>query len=366
MRRLTSIVACVATAVLLCSTAQAQKPPTTADWHRAHGNDSAKLHPMLRVLADGSGRAARVQDNLQRRFPQFARGEVTVNVVSNGDAAALAGQLRALGLSQPKVYGSMVSGRISIAGLKALLFRYTGQTDILIGQPLAGREQQRFRDLIGYFGGPVVLRARFSDDPSFAELLAQSQRAITSAHAHSAVSFRDVVEHLAPPRDPGRHPLFQVLCDVTAGPPPSLHGSELTCTFTAIELPYVAYDLLFTWQDMSDALRCSVEYNRSLWEPATIARMLGHLEQLWQGRDIAILAEHTVGDDDLGARLGGLQERIQVIQIKVAKAQAIGPGKANPLADAHVIELVREESIAMARLGAVAVNARKLRRFDQR
>jgi subtilisin family serine protease len=120
MRRLTSIVACVATAVLLCSTAQAQKPPTAADWHRAHGNDSAKLHPMLRVLADGSGRAARVQDNLQRRFPQFARGEVTVNVVSNGDAAALAGQLRALGLSQPKVYGSMVSGRISIAGLKAL------------------------------------------------------------------------------------------------------------------------------------------------------------------------------------------------------------------------------------------------------
>jgi hypothetical protein len=121
MGRVTSIVSCLGAVLLLCSTAYADKRQiTAAEWKQSHLSDSAKLHPMLRILADGSARTARAKDNLLLRFPQFAGGVVTVNVVSSGDGAALAGQLRSLGLANAKAYGSVVSGRVAVSALKAL------------------------------------------------------------------------------------------------------------------------------------------------------------------------------------------------------------------------------------------------------
>ena len=115
-----SIVSCLGAAVLLCSVAQADKRQTFAsDLQRLRDSDSVKLHPMLRALTNGSSNSL-ARENLTRRLPQFAGTDVAVNVVAKGDANALVAQLRSLGLTNAKAYGSMVSGRISITGLKAL------------------------------------------------------------------------------------------------------------------------------------------------------------------------------------------------------------------------------------------------------
>lgn len=115
-----TIVSCLGAAVLLCSVAQADKRQAfAADLQRLRASDSVKLHPMLRALANGSSNS-RARENLTRRLPQFAKTDVAVNVVASGDANALVGQLRSLGLTNAKAYGSMVSGRMSITGLKAL------------------------------------------------------------------------------------------------------------------------------------------------------------------------------------------------------------------------------------------------------
>ena len=116
-----SIVSCLSAAVLLCSVAQADKRQAFgAEMLRIRASGESKLHPMLRVLAGSGQRTAKTRENLMRRFPQFARGEATINVVATGDAAALASQLQSLGMTHPKVFGSMVSGRMAISGLKAL------------------------------------------------------------------------------------------------------------------------------------------------------------------------------------------------------------------------------------------------------
>ncbi len=118
--RFRSIVSCLSAAVLLCSVAQADKRQAfSSELRRLRATDEVKLHPMLRALAS-SNPNSKARENLARRMPQFARTDVAVNVVATGDANALVAQLRSLGLSNATVYGSMVSGRMSITGLKAL------------------------------------------------------------------------------------------------------------------------------------------------------------------------------------------------------------------------------------------------------
>ena len=121
MGRFKSVISCLGAVVLLCSAAHAgPSKPRTNELQRLRASDAIKLHPMLRVLGDNNLRSAKTREGLVRRFPQFGRGDVAINVVASGDAVALANQLKSLGLSQSKVFGSMVSGRMPISGLKSL------------------------------------------------------------------------------------------------------------------------------------------------------------------------------------------------------------------------------------------------------
>jgi amino acid adenylation domain-containing protein len=172
---------------------------------------------------------------------------------------------------------------VLLAGLQAVLHRATEQEDVLVGVPLPGREEPRVRDLIGYFGGPVVLRGRFADDPGFGAFVERTHRAVEQARRHGGLSFQDVVEALAPPRDASRSPVFQVLFDVTAGPPPPLTGPDLAVTVTDVPLAHVAYDLIVTGKDAAEGLSVAIEYNRDLFDPPTVERLLGHLEALLRG-----------------------------------------------------------------------------------
>ncbi|MFL6257618.1 MAG: amino acid adenylation domain-containing protein, partial [Pyrinomonadaceae bacterium] len=98
-----------------------------------------------------------------------------------------------------------------LAAFQTLLQRYTGQTDIVVGTPVAGRSRTEVERLIGVFINTLVMRADFSGDPTFRELLKRVREAALGAYAHQELPFEKLVEELQPVRDLSRSPLFQVM-----------------------------------------------------------------------------------------------------------------------------------------------------------
>ncbi|MGL5074305.1 MAG: condensation domain-containing protein, partial [Waterburya sp.] len=98
-----------------------------------------------------------------------------------------------------------------LAAFKTLLYRYTGQEDILVGSPIANRNHEQVKDLIGFFVNTLVLRSNLSGNPSFSELLSQIRQVAVEAYAHQDLPFDKLVEVLQPERDLSYTPLFQVM-----------------------------------------------------------------------------------------------------------------------------------------------------------
>jgi amino acid adenylation domain-containing protein len=172
---------------------------------------------------------------------------------------------------------------VLLSGLQAVLYRYTHQDDIPVGTPLAGRQVPGVRQLLGYFGNPVVLRGRVGDDPSFRQLVLRAEQDFAQAQAHGELSFKDLVEALAPARDLSRPPLFQVLFVLRDAWPSTLTSPALTLTPVDIELPFAAYELMASVRDLGTGLSLKLEYNRELFLPETAAQLLGHWEALLRG-----------------------------------------------------------------------------------
>src|SRR5262249_24841690 len=102
-----------------------------------------------------------------------------------------------------------------LAGLAAVFSRYSGQSagqsDVVLGSPIAGRNRSEIEGLIGFFVNTLVLRTRWQDDPAFTGVLAAAGRATLMAHAHQELPFEKLVAELAPERTLAHTPLFQVL-----------------------------------------------------------------------------------------------------------------------------------------------------------
>ena len=116
---------------------------------------------------------------------------------------------------------------VLLAGLNALLHRYTGQDEIVIGEPVAGRNRLELEKLIGFFVNSLVLRTDVSGDPSFEELLRRSRNVVLEADENQDVPFEVLVEHLRPERSLGRNPLFQVSLQFFSGTETGSAGTTL-------------------------------------------------------------------------------------------------------------------------------------------
>ncbi|HEX5748967.1 MAG TPA: amino acid adenylation domain-containing protein [Archangium sp.] len=179
-----------------------------------------------------------------------------------------------------------------LAAFQVLLSRYSGQDDISVGSPIAGRNRGEVEGLIGFFVNTLVLRTRLSPQRSFRELLARVKETTLGAYAHQELPFEKLVEELQPERDMSRSPLFQVLFTVQNAPmsEQSLPG----LTMRPLELPgdTAKFDLSLGMMEADQGFLGDLEYNTDLYESSTIQRMLGHLHVLLEG--IAAAPERQV------------------------------------------------------------------------
>ncbi|TXJ77218.1 amino acid adenylation domain-containing protein [Streptomyces lavendulae] len=169
---------------------------------------------------------------------------------------------------------------VLLAAAQAVLARWSGQTDVPVGTPVAGRDRLELEPLVGFFVNTVVLRTDLSGRPTFAGLVDRVREVVLGAFGHQEVPFERVVERLRPARDLSRNPLFQVMVDVQDA---STGGSGLPGLDTGdFRLPWESakFDLTATFVVRPDGFALNVEYAADLFEPATATRFARHVGRL--------------------------------------------------------------------------------------
>ena len=168
-----------------------------------------------------------------------------------------------------------------LAAFKLLLYRYTGQTDLVVGTAVANRNRQETEGLIGFFVNTLVLRTNVSKAESFRELLDQEKDVALAAYAHQDVPFERLVESLQPERNLSWTPLFQVMFVLQNAPQEKLELADLKLTGLDLGGESAKFDLTFELQDeVEGEIGGTLVYNRELYEPQTVRRMLRHYEQI--------------------------------------------------------------------------------------
>ena len=170
-----------------------------------------------------------------------------------------------------------------LAGFKTLLYRYTGQADILVGSPIANRNRAEIENLIGFFVNTLVLRTDLSGNPSFRELLGRVREATLGAYAHQDLPFEKLVEELQPERNLSRTPLFQVMFAFQNAPTATLELPGLNIQTLEAESETAKFDLTLTIQNTAEELTGTIEYNTDLFDETTISRLVKHFETLLTG-----------------------------------------------------------------------------------
>jgi amino acid adenylation domain-containing protein len=170
-----------------------------------------------------------------------------------------------------------------LAAWQTLLSRYTGQTDIVVGTPIANRNRKETEDLIGFFINTLVLRGEVSDDPGFRQFLTRVREVCLGAYMHQDVPFERLVEELQPERDLSRTPLFQAFFVLQNLPAQTLELTGLNLSPVEMDIRKVVFDLTLDMREDGSNIVGVIEYNTDLFETATIQRMISHFTTLLEG-----------------------------------------------------------------------------------
>ncbi|WP_437287312.1 amino acid adenylation domain-containing protein [Sorangium sp. So ce406] len=168
-------------------------------------------------------------------------------------------------------------------GLFALLHRYSGQTDLCVGTPVAARSRVAFEGVFGCFLNTLALRVDVSGNPSVKELLARVRSAVTEAQAHQGVPFERVLQELPLSRDLSRSPVFQVMLSMQPSQAPAPEIPDLEFTVSQVDTGTAQFDLAIDLVPHSQGVRTVWEYNTDLFEAATIRRLSEHLLLVLEG-----------------------------------------------------------------------------------
>ncbi|HEV7517010.1 MAG TPA: amino acid adenylation domain-containing protein, partial [Thermoanaerobaculia bacterium] len=229
-----------------------------------------------------------------------------------------------------------------LAIFQLLLARWSGQSDISVGTPIAGRTHRELEDLIGFFVNTLVLRTDVSGESPLRALLRRTREVALVAYTHQDLPFEKLVAELQPDRSLGRSPLFQVMLALQNAPQEKLALGDLTLESLPVERGAAPFDLTLTLAEVAGGvLAGSLEYDSDLFDGTTVERLLGHFGEL---------ARAVAGDPD--------RPVAELVPVGEAERHQLlyewSGGTSSPTADLPCLhELFREQ--ARRRPGAVAV-----------
>jgi amino acid adenylation domain-containing protein/non-ribosomal peptide synthase protein (TIGR01720 family) len=207
---------------------------------------------------------------------------------------------------------------VLVAAFQAFLHRLAGQDEVLIGSPTAARSQPEWDALVGHFTNPVIMRANFSDDPTFRELCRRAGASVVGAIEHQDFPFPLLVERLQIVRDPARSPLFQTMisferphrAEARNSPAFVVNGEPVRRLLGQLEIEPIPllnnssqFDLTLALRESDGNLFATLEYNTDLFNDSTIDRWISHflvlLESATSDPDMAVSALPLVKTEDL-------------------------------------------------------------------
>ena len=183
---------------------------------------------------------------------------------------------------------------VLLTALQTLLHRYTGQTDIVTGTPVAGRRHAETEKLIGFFLNMLVLRVDLSGNPTFRQAVARTRQICLDGYANEEMPFEMLVEELKPERSLDQNPLFQVSFVLQNFPKAPFETADFKEVELDIDPGIARFDLHVFMTEEEGRLRGYFEYNIDLFETATTERMVAHFQTLLDG--IAANPEQRISD----------------------------------------------------------------------
>jgi amino acid adenylation domain-containing protein len=177
---------------------------------------------------------------------------------------------------------------VLLAAFKTLLWRYTGQSDVVVGTPVANRGRAELEGLIGYFANTLVLRTDVSGEPSFSEVVRRVREVTLGAYGHQEVPFEKLVEELRPERSLSHNPLFQVLFSLQSTSVSSQSIPGLQLEFLNVNMGTTRFDLALELLE-EENFSGSFEYSTDLFDAETVDRMAEHYQ---------VMLENIVKDPD--------------------------------------------------------------------
>ena len=203
-----------------------------------------------------------------------------------------------------------------LAAFQALLSRLTGQEDVVVGTPVAGRRHPDTEKLIGFFLNTLALRTDLGGDPTFRELQRRVRETTLAAYDHQDVPFEALLAELKPERDLSRTPLFQVFFNMLNLPPQTMQATELEIDWGPAPEPESKFDLTLYVSEAGDEIRVTLIYNADLFAPPRMEELL---------RQYRLVLEQVIADPD---------RRIAGLSLLTAHAAALLPDPLRPLGTA--------------------------------
>jgi amino acid adenylation domain-containing protein len=208
---------------------------------------------------------------------------------------------------------------VLVAAFQAVLQRYSGQDDIALGTPIAGRRLAELEDLVGLFANTLVLRTDLGGDPRFREAVARVREVALDAYDHQDTPFEKLVEVLRPAKNLSQSPLFQVMFVIQNAPAGALELPGLSLRPFGADPGTSRFDLTLFVTETPQGFFVTAEYNTDLFDPDRVHRLAGHLRSL--------LAEAVASPDRRLSELPLLSapEREVMLETWNATAREVGP-----------------------------------------
>ena len=270
-------------------------------WQRAHlaGDVLRKQLDFWRDALAGAPPALELPTDRPRPPSESHRGVLLRSRIDG----ALAERVRALAAEEGATLFAVL-----LAALRVVLSRWSGQDDVVIGTPVAGRTRSETERLIGFFVNTLPLRGQVRPDESFREMVRREKAAALEAFNHQALPFDRIVEQLRIARDLSRNPVFQVSLMLQNARVDAVRLAGITLAPLQVEYDTARFDLAFdVYEEDGGALRVETEYATDLFERATAERLTAHLRRLLaaaaEAPDAPVAALEMVDEDERAAVL---------------------------------------------------------------